>query len=234
MIEIKNISKKFGKNMVLNNITLNINDGESVALLGSNGSGKTTLLEIIIGQIKPTSGTVLIDNEKNGYDKIGIQFQEGVWPKGVTSKLIINYFKKKHNSIKEPEVKKLIEIFEISDFLSKDLNSLSGGQKQRLNTLLAVVNDPKYICLDEMITGLDLKMQLKLFDYFEDLKKLNKTIIIVSHIPEEVERLCDRFIILKDGNIFYQNTVKKAIKEFGTIRNLMIDYYKGVLATNAK
>lgn len=233
MIKVKNITKNFGKNKVLENISFEIKDGECIGLLGSNGCGKTTLLEIIIGQIKPTSGEVLIDNSNNTYNKIGIQFQEGVWPKGVTSKQIIGYFKRKSFVLKDPDVKKMIDIFEIEDFLHKDLNSLSGGQKQRLNTLLAVINNPNYICLDEMITGLDLKMQLKLIEYFKKLKKLKKTIIIVSHNPEEIEELCDRLIILQDGKIFFEAKTKKVIKEFGSVRSLMIDYYNERLKNNA-
>ncbi|AVN60022.1 multidrug ABC transporter ATP-binding protein [Mesoplasma entomophilum] len=234
MIEIKNISKKFGKNLVLSDINLTIKNGESLALLGSNGSGKTTLLEILIGQIKPTTGSVLIDGKKETFKEIGIQFQEGAWPKGVTPRLIISYFLKKNKILKDPEVNKLIDIFEIREFLKKDLNNLSGGQKQRLNTLLSVINNPNYICLDEMITGLDLKMQLKLIDFFKSLKKQNKTIIVISHNPEEVEKLCDKIVILKEGNIFYKSTTKTVIKNFGSVRNLMINYYDGRLETNVK
>ncbi|WP_339020151.1 ABC transporter ATP-binding protein [Spiroplasma endosymbiont of Atherix ibis] len=229
MIQINNVSKSFGKKEVLKNISLEIKDGEVFGLLGSNGSGKTTLMEILVGQLKPSSGEILVDNNRNGYKNIGIQFQEGFWPKGVTSSLIINYFKKNSKAVKSKEVQELINIFEIEDFLKKDLNSLSGGQKQRLNTLLSVINDPKYICLDEMITGLDLKMQFKLIDYFEKMKEKGKTIVIISHIPEEIEKLCDRFVILKDWELFYSAEVKKAVKEFGSIRNLMISYYNDEL-----
>lgn len=234
MIEIKNISKKFGKNLVLSNINLTIKDGESLALLGSNGSGKTTLLEILIGQIKPTTGFVLIDGKKETFKEVGIQFQEGAWPKGVTSKLIISYFLKKSRILNDPQVNELIDIFEIRDFLKKDLNNLSGGQKQRLNTLLAVINNPKYICLDEMITGLDLKMQLKLINFFKFLKKAKKTIVVISHNPEEVEKLCDKIVILKEGKIYYKNSIKTVMKKFGSVRELMISYYDGGLESNVK
>lgn len=232
MITVKNISKKFGKKIVLEDINLEISDGEVIGLLGSNGSGKSTLLDIIIGQQKPNTGEVLLDGQKNSYKSIGIQFQEGSWPKGVTSSLLIKYFRKKQNALKEPWVKELIDLFEIEEFLAKDLNQLSGGQKQRLNTLLAVINDPAYICLDEMITGLDLKMQLKLIDWIKTLKEQKKTIIIISHIPEEIEVLCDRFIILNEGKVYYEATVKQAVQEFGSIRQLMINFYKKELKTN--
>ncbi|WP_257789189.1 ATP-binding cassette domain-containing protein [Spiroplasma clarkii] len=213
-------------------MSLTIKDGEVLGLLGSNGSGKTTLLDIIIGQQKPTSGTVSIDGKKDGYKNVGIQFQEGSWPKGVTAKLLIQYFRRKQKALTEEYVIKLIELFEIKDFLELDLNQLSGGQKQRLNTLLAVINDPKYICLDEMITGLDLKMQLKLIEWIGELKKHQKTIIIISHNPEEVEVLCDSFVIIERGHIYYEASVAKAIKEFGSIRNMMIKYYKEELKSN--
>lgn len=229
MNEIKNVSKKFGKTNVLNDISITINKGEVVGLLGSNGSGKTTLMEIVVGQLKPTSGTVEIDGKKDGYKKVGIQFQEGIWPKGLNCKTLIKYFKSDWSAFKREEVQKIIKIFEIEDFINKDLNELSGGQKQRLNTLLAVLNNPDYICLDEMITGLDLKMQLKLVAYFKELKKQQKTMLIISHIPEEVEELCDKLIILDKGSVYYSATIDDVKKNYKSVRNLLITYYNGGL-----
>ncbi|AUM62655.1 ATP-binding cassette domain-containing protein [Spiroplasma monobiae] len=225
MLEIKNLTKTIGKNKIIKNINIKIKKGECVGILGSNGAGKTTLMELIVGQIKPTSGEILIDGEKNTYKKVGIQFQEGSWPMGVNSKILIKFFKS--NWFKETDeiTKELIKIFEIEEILKKDLNNLSGGQKQRINTFLAVINNPEYIFLDEMVTGLDLKMQLKLLAFFKKLKSEGKTIIVISHIPEEVEELCDRVIILKKGEIYIDKTTSEIIKTNGSVRKLLIDYY---------
>ncbi|ASP28458.1 ABC transporter ATP-binding protein [Spiroplasma corruscae] len=229
MLEIKNITKKFGKNVVLDNISFVVKAGEAVGILGSNGAGKSTLIEIIVGQIKATSGEVLLNGEKDVYKNVGIQFQEGVWPKGMTSKLLIKYFKKNWSKKFDDRTNDLIKIFELDKIMTKDLNQLSGGQKQRLNALLAIINNPDYIFLDEMITGLDLKMQLRLSDFFKELKKEKKTLVIISHIPEEVETLCDRVMIIDQGKIFLDKKLEEVVKTFGSVRNMLIKYYKGEL-----
>ncbi|AOG60499.1 ABC transporter ATP-binding protein [Spiroplasma helicoides] len=229
MIEIINVSKRYGKKVILDNINFTVQDGEAVGILGSNGAGKTTLMEIIVGQIKASSGKVLLNGQEDAYKKFGIQFQEGFWPKGMTSRLLIKYFKKKWSKQFDERTNELIEIFEIKSILDKDLNELSGGQKQRLNTLLAILNNPNYIFLDEMITGLDLKMQLRLASFFSDLKKEKKTLIVISHIPEEVEHLCDRVIIIDDGKIFLDMKIDEVLKKYKTVRELLIKYYEGDL-----
>ncbi|WP_075048913.1 ABC transporter ATP-binding protein [Spiroplasma turonicum] len=229
MLEIKNITKKFGKSIVLDNINFTVKDGEAVGILGSNGAGKTTLMEIIVGQIKPTSGKVLLNGKEDVYKNVGIQFQEGFWPKGMNSNLLIKYFKKRWTKGFDEKTNELIKTFELENILKKDLNQLSGGQKQRLNTLLAILNDPNYIFLDEMITGLDLKMQLRLADFFANLKKEKKTLLIISHIPEEVETLCDRVMIIDKGKIFLDMNIDDVKKKYKTVRELLIKYYKGEL-----
>ncbi|AKX34283.1 ABC transporter ATP-binding protein [Spiroplasma litorale] len=229
MLEVKNVCKKYGKNIILDNINFTVNDGEAVGILGSNGAGKTTLMEIIVGQIKPTSGQVLLNGKTDVYKNVGIQFQEGFWPKGMSSKLLIKYFKKKWSNKFDEKTIELIKIFELDSILSKDLNLLSGGQKQRLNTLLAILNDPSHIFLDEMITGLDLKMQLRLADFFQNLKKEKKTLLIISHIPEEVENLCDRVMIIDGGKIFIDMQIVEVRKKYKSVRDMLIKYYKGEL-----
>ncbi|AGR42116.1 ABC transporter ATP-binding protein [Spiroplasma diminutum] len=226
MLEIKNLSKSFGKNKILNDINLQVKSGECIGILGSNGAGKTTLMELIVGQIKPSNGEILIDGEKNTYRKVGIQFQEGMWPMGVSSKILVKFFKNNWFKETDEDTKKLLEIFEIEELLKKDLNNLSGGQKQRVNCFLAVINNPQYIFLDEMISGLDLKMQLKLITYFKNLKEQGKTIVLISHNTEEVEELCDRVVILNNGQIFLDESTKEIVKKYGSIRKMLIEYYK--------
>ncbi|WP_339030998.1 ABC transporter ATP-binding protein [Spiroplasma endosymbiont of Cantharis nigra] len=232
MLEIKNLSKNFGKYKVLKNINLEIKNGECLGILGSNGAGKTTLMELIVGQIKPSSGEILIDGEKNIYKKVGIQFQEGMWPMGVNSKILVKFFKQNWFKEIDENTKELIKIFEIEKILKKDLNNLSGGQKQRVNAFLAVINNPHFIFLDEMISGLDLKMQLKLISFFKKLKSEGKTIVLISHNPEEVEEMCDRVIILKNGEVYLDDITENIIKKHGSIRKMLIEYYESEFEKN--
>lgn len=229
MIKINNLTKKYGKNVALSDINLEINEGTSIAFVGANGSGKTTLIEMIAGVLEPTYGDILIDDIPAIKQKcVGIQFQEGVWPKGITPKMIINFYKGKEYIKHEGKV--LIEVFEIQEFINRSLNNLSGGQKQRFNALLAVINNPKVLILDELITGLDLKMQIKLINFFNK-KKINeqKIMIVVSHMPEEIELLCDRVVLLEKGEIVMDKELVEIKEKFKSLRNMMIEYYEGNL-----
>lgn len=228
MIILQNISKSYGKNLVLKDINLVIPDSQSIAILGANGSGKTTLVEIISHVLKPTSGKVLfVDGEgKKNNCKIGVQFQDGYWPVGTRIFDLIKFYKNK-NYFKSKEGKKLIDVFELNDVLKKEISLLSGGQRQRFNCFLSILNDPEILILDELITGLDLKMQIKLVNFIKSWKESKKSnLLIVSHTPEEVELLCDRVVILKNGEIYQDESIDKIIKKYGSLRKMMVEYYQ--------
>ncbi|MBE4704162.1 ABC transporter ATP-binding protein [Spiroplasma platyhelix] len=224
VIEVKNLHKKIGKLSIISDVSLKILKGERIAIIGANGSGKTTLIELICGITKPTSGKISINSDAIRIKRIGLQFQEGYWPAGVTPKAIIKYYVgKRANS---EEIKKLIDIFGIKAFYNKHLNNLSGGEKQRFNAMLAIINDPEILILDELITGLDLKIQVKLINFFKEfLNDKHKTLLMISHIPEEVENLCDRFILLENGKVINDLKVKDIVSEYGSLRIFMEKYY---------
>lgn len=225
IIELKNLNKKIKKMQIINDVNLKILKGERLAIVGANGSGKTTLIELICGITKPTSGEIHINSDAERINKIGLQFQEGYWPAGVTPKAIIKYYVGKIDFNSE-KINQLVNIFGIKNFYNKYLNNLSGGQKQRFNAMLAIINDPEILILDELITGLDLKMQMKLIIFFKDfLINRQKTLLLISHIPEEVEQLCNRFILLENGVIINDLKVKDIVNQYGSIRTFMEKYY---------
>jgi ABC-2 type transport system ATP-binding protein len=196
MIKVTNLTKKYGKKTAINNISFEIDDNDTVAIIGGNGSGKTTLVEILAGVLNKTSGDIEIKT-KNEKNEIGIQFQEGNWPRGTTPNRVLKFYTNKEQ---DDWVEKLKDIFEIREFLKSDLNSLSGGQKQRFNAMLSILNKPEVVILDELITGLDLKMQLSLIEFFRNYQTENhSTLIFISHMPEEVELICHRLILLDKG-----------------------------------
>ncbi|WP_339029732.1 ABC transporter ATP-binding protein [Spiroplasma endosymbiont of Cantharis nigra] len=228
MIELVDICKKYKKNEVLKGINLNILDNESIAILGSNGCGKTTLAEIIAKVIKPSSGEIeYLDNEKNKINKkIGMQFQDGSWPIGTRVYDLVKFFRNKEYFDTE-EFQELSLAFNLKEIIKKDMFSLSGGQRQRANCFLSIINKPDILILDELITGLDLEMQIRLISFFKNYKATNNIILlIVSHIPEEVESLCDRVIILKDGVIFEDKKVTEIKKKYKSLRERLIYYYE--------
>ncbi|QBQ07283.1 ABC transporter ATP-binding protein [Spiroplasma gladiatoris] len=227
MILLKDINKFYGKKQVLKDINLTINNSEAVAFLGSNGSGKTTLVEIIAKLLKPTSGTVEHNNENNDKEKVrvGMQFQDGSWPPGTKILDLVTFYKNK-SYLKSKEFLDLVDAFNLDKFIKKPIDSLSGGERQRANCFLSVINDPQILILDELITGLDLEMQIKLINFFKNYKKNNDlTLLIVSHIPEEVEDLCDRVVLLKDGEVFEDISIKEIQKKYGSLRKRLLEYY---------
>ncbi|WP_338966563.1 MULTISPECIES: ABC transporter ATP-binding protein [unclassified Spiroplasma] len=199
--------------------------------LGANGSGKTTLVEIISGVLKPSTGKVMFFNDK--YEKIkktiGVQFQDGYWPSGTTPIDLIKFYKGR-GYLTTLEGQTLIDAFELKNLLKKEISSLSGGQRQRFNCFLSIINDPEILVLDELVTGLDLKMQIKLVNFlkrWKDEKKIN--LLIVSHTPEEVELLCDRVLLLKDGEIYSDQPITEIIKNNGSLRKVLVNYFEDVV-----
>lgn len=234
VIEIQNLSKKIGKTPIINNINLKILKGERLAIVGANGSGKTTLVELICGIASPSSGKIKINSDAERIKRIGLQFQEGYWPAGVTPKAIIKYYVGS-NALKSEKIQNLIEFFGIKKFYNKHLNNLSGGEKQRFNAMLAIINDPEILILDELITGLDLKIQVKLINFFKEfLNDQQKTFLMISHIPEEVENLCNRFVLLENGKIINDLKVQDVVREYGSLRLFMEKYYWEMSESDAK
>ncbi|WP_036256370.1 ATP-binding cassette domain-containing protein [Mesoplasma syrphidae] len=234
MIEIKNLTKKYNENIILDNLSLIIKDGEAVGVLGANGAGKTTLVEIISGVTEPTEGKILFydkDNkiEKNIQEKIGVQFQSGNWPFNTKGTDFLNLFIGKKWK-KDEYVNKLIEIFEVKEIIVKRLSDCSGGEQQRFNSMLSIIKKPSVLILDELITGLDLKMQIKLINFFDNLRKKEKiTLIIISHIPEEIEQICNRIIVLDKGKIYMDKKIKEIKKEYSSVRSFLELFFEGKL-----
>ncbi|AKX34430.1 iron complex transport system ATP-binding protein [Spiroplasma litorale] len=227
MIILDKVNKFYGKKQVLKDISLNIQDNETIAFIGSNGSGKSTLVEIIAKLLKPTNGTVKYISSKNEEisKRVGMQFQDGSWPPGTKILDLVKFYKDK-KYLETDEFNELVDAFSLKNFITKSIDSLSGGERQRANCFLSVINSPELLILDELITGLDLEMQIKLIRFFKNYKSNNNiTLLIVSHIPEEVEELCERVVILKNGEIFEDKSMKDILKEHGTLRKRLIKYY---------
>ena len=235
LVKIENLSKEFKiKNKVktvLSNINLTIRQNDKIALLGLNGAGKTTFLEIISGVQSKTSGYISYgyDYNETPYEKIGIQFQISHYPHGLTVKDLIIFLShiNKKIQIKKDDVEQAIDMFGLRPLLNKEANSLSGGQKQRLNILLALINKPKLLLLDELTTGLDVNSQRTVISYLDKfLKKSKIPFMCVSHNIIEIEGLCNRLVLLKNGEIFCDADINKVKKEFGSVEQFLIKYIK--------
>ena len=198
IIEIKDLKKSYGELAVLKGINLTVQRGEILALLGVNGAGKTTTLECIEGLRSYDSGTVTV----NG--KIGIQLQSSALQAHIKSMEAVKLFAKWNKTAPDEEMLKSLGIDELS---KKKYVDLSTGQKRRLHLALALIGDPDIIVLDEPTAGLDVEGRVSLHEQIRALKSQGKTIILASHDMAEVENLCDRIAVLREGEIAFVGTV---------------------------
>lgn len=231
ILQINNLYKSYGKNNVLKGINLKLQKGCCLGIIGANGSGKTTLVEIICQVIKADRGKLnfnFLDKEIN--KNLGIQFQEtGSWPRGLSINDILSLYKVIYPYRSKEELQFLIDIFSLSLLLKRKLNELSGGEKQRFNALLALFHDPKLIIFDEITTGLDLATRYKILFFLKTLKRKKKTIIIVSHIADEIEYLCDQVVLLHKGKIYLNESINVIKKKYNGVQKLLELYFQGKL-----
>ena len=202
MLEVKSISKKYGKNQILNKVSFTLSPGECVCIVGRNGCGKTTLMQILSGAMKADAGSVRFfgkDPKKNRglYSKFcGYVPQES--PLLPELSVIDNL--KLWEVDKCPNYDYILETFELKDILKKRVSTLSGGMKRRLGIACAIAKWPPILLLDEPTTALDLYYKESIEDWLSEYKKLNGIILMSTHEEKEI-MFCDRCLFLKDGRL---------------------------------
>ena len=203
MLELKNIKKSFNGITVLDGISLNIDKGEIVSVLGSSGSGKTTLLNSLLGIIPIDDGNIILENvditntsiQERGFNVV---FQDyALFPHLNAYKNIIYGLKNFPNVSTQEEIDKLIDILELRDHLDKNIEQLSGGQKQRVAIARTLVMKPKVLLLDEPLSALDGIIKESIKKTIKDIvAEFNLTTIIVTHDPEEALTLSDKVLMI--------------------------------------
>lgn len=215
IIEVDNLTKSYGDKPVIQNLGFTVYHGEVFGLLGANGAGKSTAIECLLGTRKAEKGTVSIlgmnphADRKTLFEKVGVQFQEANYQDKITVRELCQetYCLYKKTS----DYERLLKQFDLDDKAESMVSELSGGQKQRLFIVLALIPDPDVVFLDELTTGLDTKARRMVWNSLSQLKVKGLTILLTSHFMDEVENLCDRIGILKDGSFIFCGTVKEAI-----------------------
>ena len=218
MLEIKNISKSYNTQKVLNDISLSIQDSEIVSILGPSGSGKTTLLNLILGLTNPDSGSVIFDNkditlvpmQQRGFN---IVFQDyALFPNLNAYKNIVYGLKNKPDISSKEEVDALIDLLDLREHLDKKIENLSGGQKQRVALARTMVMKPKILLLDEPLSALDGVIKESIKEKIVTIAKDYKlTTIIVTHDPEEALTISDKVLIINKGKIEQFDTPEQII-----------------------
>ena len=211
MIEVKNVTKKYGKFTAVDNISFTINEGEIIGLLGPNGAGKSTTMNMLTGFIEQTDGEIII----NGYDMLKkpkkAKKEIGYMPEGVplytdlTVKEFVNYMAEIKNVERKEKVEKIIKQTGLKDVEKKLIKNLSRGYKQRVSMAGALVGEPKILILDEPTVGLDPKQITEIRNLIKELGKTH-TVILSSHILSEVSQICNKVIIINKGKIVAVDT----------------------------
>ncbi|MGN1027039.1 MAG: ABC transporter ATP-binding protein [Faecousia sp.] len=213
-IKVQQLSKSYGSQLAIDNISLSVKCGTVFGLLGANGAGKSTTIECILGTRTADSGTVTVlgcdpkKDRRSLFQNVGVQFQECDYqPEIKVSELC----EETACLYKNPsDWKALCVQFGIGDKINSAVKNLSGGERQRLFIVLALIPDPQLVFLDELTTGLDAKARRGVWKILSDLKSKGLTIFLTSHFMDEVEALCDEICVLRQGKIVFYGTIEQA------------------------
>ena len=219
-INIKGLKKTYNGTKALEGINIDIAEGEFFGLLGPNGAGKTTTINILTGLVRKDEGETLIFNRDTVNDYRFTRKQVGIAAQEFTQdwffpldKLLL--FQAGYYGINKKDatglVESLIERLGLQDKRNARIRQLSGGMKRRFQIAKALVHDPKILILDEPTAGVDVELRHELWDYFSDLHKEGKTILLTTHYIEEAELLCDKVAIIDSGKVISKGSPKELI-----------------------
>ena len=236
-IEIKGLTKDYKDIRAVDNLNLDIHEGELFSLLGVNGAGKTTTIKMLSTITTPTSGDALLDGKSIASDAaevkkiIAVSPQETAVAKNLSVKENLELICGVHGFDKETtkeKTRQMIESFNLQKVATKRSSKLSGGWQRRLSIAMALITDPKILFLDEPTLGLDVIARSELWDIIRDLKK-RMTIILTTHYMEEAEELSDRIGVMRDGHLLAVGTAKELKEKTGEdkFENAFIKLVKG-------
>lgn len=220
MIELKNISKRFGKLQVLDNVSTNFGHGECIALLGPNGCGKTTMIKSILGMVVPDSGTILYNNKPVNKEweyrrSIGYMPQIGRYPESMTIEHLIRMMKDIRKVKGTMPDEELIYGFGLDRMMNKKMRTLSGGTTQKVSAALAFMFAPDVLILDEPTAGLDPVSSLVLKDKIISEKNDGKLVLITSHILSELDDLVTKVVYMNEGKFLFEKPLEQLRQETG-------------------
>ena len=231
MIEIKDVTKSYGRHKVLQNVSFEIMEGELFGLLGPNGAGKSTLIDILTGIQSMDSGEIFINGKSIKTDKVEIRKQLGLVPQDIALLEELNavdnleYFGGLYGLARaelKNQIEKLLEVAGLTDKKKEKVKNYSGGMKRRLNIAVAMLHNPSILILDEPTVGVDAQSRQHIFDYIQSLAEQGTTILYTSHYMEEIETLCKRVFILDLGEEVAYGTKEEVKKLVGNTQTVAL------------
>ena len=235
IVEIRHFKMKFGNKTVIKDLSFDVFQGEVFGFLGSNGSGKTTTLRALLGLYEPTAGELLIDGKPYAVDsQINLGYlpeERGLYKKEKVLDVMIYFGQLKGLSRDEAKEFSLnfLKRVNLTDKAGMRLDKLSGGQQQKIQLGVTIMGDPELLIMDEPTKGFDPVNRRLLMNIIEERRKAGATIIYVTHQMEEVEQLCDRLILLKDGQAAAYGALAEVKKQFGgaSMDDIFVKVYGG-------
>lgn len=231
MIEIKNVTKKYGNKKAVDNVSFNVNEGEIFAFIGHNGAGKTTLIKAITGIHDFDEGDILINGKSIKNDTIECKKDMAFVPdnpelyENMTAINFINFICDMYEVSLEDRKKnidKYAKMFEMEDKLGDTIKSFSHGMKQKIAIIAALSHDPKILIMDEPFVGLDPKAVFDIKEVMHEMVKDGKTIFFSTHILDVAEKLCSRVAIIKNGRLVKVGSMKD-IKGDKSLENVFLE-----------
>ncbi len=231
MIEIKNVTKKYGNKVALKDASFTVNDGEIFAFIGHNGAGKTTLIKAIVGVHEFDEGDILINGKSIKEKPIDFKKEMAFVPDNpelyeqMRAIDFINFICDMYEvpqDVREEKISKYAKLFEIEENLGDTIDSFSHGMKQKIALIAALAHDPKVLVMDEPFVGLDPKAVFDVKKIMNEMVKEGKTIFFSTHILDVAEKLCSRVAIIKNGKILKVGSMKE-VKGDKSLESVFLD-----------
>jgi ABC-2 type transport system ATP-binding protein len=227
MIETVNLTKRYGDFVALDALNLSIEEGDCYGFIGPNGAGKTTTIKILATLLKPSSGQATIDGLTVGFQNRQIRPLIGYVPDfmGAYDDMLVEEYLQFfasaygiHGEERERVVRDVLELTDLEYKAGAQVNALSRGMSQRLSVARVLLHDPKVLLLDEPASGLDPRARIEMRELLKELKRMNKTILISSHILHELAELCNAVGIIERGTLVFSGSVTQAVEKAGLQR----------------
>ena len=227
VIEVSGVRKTYKSTVAVDDVSFEVEDGEIFGLIGPNGAGKTTTMECVEGLRTPDRGTIKVlglDPFRDVYklhDRVGVQLQEAQLQKRIKVWEAVHLWASLYRK-KTSDGDRLLEQLGLADKRNAWFMTLSGGQKQRLFIVLALINDPEVVFLDELTTGLDPQSRRAIWELVRGIRYRGKTVFLTTHLMEEAERLCDRVAIIEHGRIIDIDTPERLVNRYCPERSVVL------------
>ncbi len=234
MIETINLTKKYGELVALNNLNLEIQDGDCFGFIGPNGAGKTTTIKILATLLKPTWGEARIDGKVIGYQNPQIRPIIGYVPDfmGAYDDMVVSEYLEFfaacyniHGKQRSQVVRDVLDLTDLSYKANAEVNGLSRGLSQRLSIARVLLHDPRVLLLDEPASGLDPRARIEVRELLKELRRMGKTIVISSHILHELAELCNTVGIIEQGELIFSGPVSEIMSKasMGLVVHITVD-----------